>query len=295
MTNKRILVTGSKGFTGRYVCLELKRRGYEVFGLTSDYSIDGQSIDLMNKDALNAVVSELQPASVIHLAAISYVDHGCESDFMKVNVEGTANLLDVIQSHANSLPNVVVASSANIYGKVRNSDIPIKEDIQPNPMNAYAESKVKMEEMIGLEFSDLQTTIVRPFNYTGIGQSVNFLVPKIVQAYKKRSEVLKLGNLHVARDFSDVRFVAWAYSELISRCITGETVNICSGISYSISEILEMCQVITRHCIRVESEPSCRRLNEIESLCGDINHMVKLLGTHSHYKFFDTLRWMLSY
>lgn len=294
MTNKRILVTGSKGFTGRYVCLELKRRGYEVFGLTSDYTIDGRSINLMNKDALNAVISELQPASVIHLAAISYVDHGCESDFKKVNVEGTANLLDVIQSHANGLPNVVVASSANIYGNVSESDIPIRESTIPNPVNAYAESKLLMEEEIRSKFRNLDVTIVRPFNYTGVGQSRNFLVPKIVEAYKVRVQTLKLGNLSISRDFSDVRFIAWAYAELVRRQVKSDILNLCSGLSYSIEDILSCCEMMTGYHLSVISDRLYQRQNEVVSLRGDPTHMYDILGAKSSYTFPDTIRWMLN-
>ncbi len=292
--NKRILVTGSRGFTGRYVCAELTKRGYEVFGLTSDYSVMGKSIDLNAKDALNSAISVLKPDSLIHLAAIAYVDHGCEEDFYKVNVDGTANLLNTIKTNSPRLQNVIIASSANVYGRVQSTEVPIKETTKPNPMNAYAESKVKMEEMISSEFSDLQPTVVRPFNYTGVGQSVNFLVPKIVQAYKNRSGNLKLGNLFVSRDFSDVRFIAWAYAELISRHIRGETLNLCSGTTYSITEILKICETISRHSIMVESESSYQRVNEIKLLCGDTGHMERLLGSKSKYNFSDTLKWMLS-
>lgn len=292
--NKRILVTGSRGFTGRYVCAELMRRGYEVFGLTNDYSVTGKSIDLNEKDALNSAISVLKPDSLIHLAAVAYVDHGCEEDFYKVNVNGTANLLSIIKTNSTRLQNVIVASSANVYGRVLNSEVPIKESTKPNPMNAYAESKVKMEEMIGSEFSDLRATIVRPFNYTGVGQSVNFLVPKIVQAYKSDLNTLKLGNLFVSRDFSDVRFVAWAYAELVSRCIRGETVNLCSGIAYSVTEILKICELISHHYVSVKSESTYQRSNEIKYLCGDTSHMEQLLGSKSKFKFSDTLEWMLS-
>lgn len=291
--NKRILVTGSRGFTGRYVCTELKRKGYEVFGLTSNYSVTGKSIDLNEKDALSSAISVLKPTSVIHLAAIAYVDHGSEADFLKVNVEGTSCLLNQLRKLSSSLDSVIVASSANVYG---NSVIgsPIPEDAVPNPQNFYAESKLLMEEKIKSNFMDLPITIVRPFNYTGVGQSVNFLVPKIVSAFKLKKRKLELGNLDVSRDFSDVRFVAKVYGALLDNGIKNQVLNICSGKLYSLKHILQDCYQITGHQLEVRSVSSLQRQNEIVSLCGDPSKMIELSGCVPQQSFCETLRWMLT-
>lgn len=289
---KRILITGSSGFTGCYVIKELLNLGYEVFGLTSDCSVTGTTIDLNDQNAVNSVIDYVKPTSVIHLAAIAYVDHGFESDFVKVNVEGTSCFLNQLRKFSSSLDNVIVASSANIYGNSVTGR-PISEDTVPNPQNLYAESKLLMEERIKSDFTDLPITIVRPFNYTGVGQSINFLVPKIVQAFKDRRSVLRLGNIEVSRDFSDVRFVARAYSKLVENNISGELLNICSGRSYSIRWILQFCEKFTRHKMIVASDEKLRRANEVNTLWGDPSHMLKVLGKASMYTLDDTLSWML--
>ena len=289
---KRILITGSSGFTGCYVIKELLNFGYEVFGLTSDGSVTGTIIDLNDQNAVKSVIDYVKPTSVIHLAAIAYVDHGLESDFVKVNVEGTSCLLNQLRKFSSSLDNIIVASSANIYGNSVTGS-PISEDTVPNPQNFYAESKLLMEERIKSDFMDLPITIVRPFNYTGVGQSINFLVPKIVRAFKDNQNVLRLGNIEVSRDFSDVRFVAKAYSRLIESKVSGELLNICSGRPYSIRWILQFCEKFTRHKMIVESDEKLRRSNEVKTLWGDPSHMVKVLGEGSMYTLDDTLSWML--
>lgn len=288
---KRILVTGSNGFTGRYVCAELKKRGHEVYGLTKDLSVSGRSIDLRDKNALHEAVLTLQPEGVIHLAAVAYVDHGCEKDFFDVNVVGTRNLLESL-SKLTTLESVIIASSANVYGNA-GSDLPITENVPPNPQNLYAESKLKMEEMIVHDFPMLQATIVRPFNYTGVGQSKLFLIPKIVDAFQHRVQTLYLGNLAVSRDFSDVRFIAWAYCELLNLKPKGELLNFCSGTSYSIADLINICTELTEYKIDVISQVQLKRNNEVLHLCGDPSRMSKTLGIDSPWALRDTIKWML--
>lgn len=287
----RILITGSKGFTGRYVCAELEQRGYEVYGLTNDFTVEGESIDLRNRHAISVVVSRLRPSGVIHLAAVASVDHGSLSDFFDINVNGTRNLLDAL-SNVDCLKSVIVASSANVYGNASLGK-PITEDLIPLPLNPYADSKLKMEEMIRKNYAYLPITIVRPFNYTGVGQPKKYLIPKIVDAFKRKEHVLNLGNLNISRDFSDVRFVSWAYAELIDSCSSGDLINLCSGVSYSIEDIVDICSELTKHQLKINSESHLRRNNEVFCLRGDPTHMIKVLGKMSMLNLHDTLHWML--
>lgn len=286
----RILVTGADGFTGKYVCSALRDRNVEVFGLTEDLSTTAQSIDIRDKDAVSEIIKLLRPTSVVHLAAISNVNYWAEQDFYKVNVLGTENILSCISESGCVIDTIVIASSANIYGT--QSD-PIKEDHVPNPQNAYALSKLQMEEMIREKFKDLPITIVRPFNYTGVGQSTAFLVPKIVAAFKEKQREITLGNLNVARDFSDVRFIAQAYVTLVLQQVKHELLNLCSGNLISLNEIVSLCEELTDHHINVRSDDKLKRKNEVTSLSGDATHMQEVLGYKSSYSLRDTLKWML--
>src|SRR3546814_19132332 len=113
-----------------------------------------------------------------------------------------------------------------------------------------------MEYMARLWFDKLPIVIARPFNYTGIGQSDAFLLPKIVGHFQRGSTRIELGNLDVFRDFSDVRAVADAYCRLAQLCTVGRPVNVCSGPSHSLLEVLEMVQAIARYRIRLPVNPS---------------------------------------
>src|SRR3546814_20056106 len=112
-----------------------------------------------------------------------------------------------------------------------------------------------MEYMARLWFDKLPIVIARPFNYTGIGQSDAFLLPKIVGHFQRGSTRIELGNLDVFRDFSAVRAVADAYCRLAQICPVGRTVNVCSGTSPSLREVIERGQAIAGYSIRNTVKP----------------------------------------
>jgi nucleoside-diphosphate-sugar epimerase len=187
---------------------------------------------------------------------------------------------------------VVLASSANIYGNTRVSSI--SESTPPTPANDYAVSKLAMEYVAKLFTTQLPIAITRPFNYTGVGQDPKFLVPKIVSHFRQRASQIELGNLDVARDFSDVRDVAAVYAALLDgRSIGGETVNICSGRAIALGDIIDMCRSITGHNLDVVVNPAFVRADEVKTLKGDPSRLENLLGGLDRHRFEDTLRWML--
>ena len=109
----------------------------------------------------------------------------------------------------------------------------------PAPANDYAVSKLAMEYLAKTYSVRLPLIICRPFNYTGVGQAEAFLLPKIVAHVRKGATEIELGNLDVARDFSDVRDVSSIYARLIQTpAAVGATLNICSGKAYTLREVL---------------------------------------------------------
>ena len=106
--------------------------------------------------------------------------------------------------------------------------------------------------------------------------------------------MIELGNLEVWRDFSDVREVVRAYRLLAENCPAGEAVNICSGRTHSLQEVLEMAQAITGHQLEVRVNPAFVRANEVRTLYGDASKLDGLIAGWRPRKFEETLRWMLT-
>lgn len=296
---KRVLVTGADGFTGHYLCPLLSWQGYEVHGLVrptqSLARLDGATLhpcDLSDKDGLSALMRELRPEYVVHLAAISFVQHNDVEEIYRTNFFGTRNLLEAAAGGGSSLEAFLVASSANVYG----NRVPgiLSEDCLPDPVNDYAVSKVACEYLLKIYRERLPLICVRPFNYTGVGQSDLFLIPKIVRHARERAPQITLGNTDTARDFSDVRTVATKYARLLqSPAAIGETFNICSGIAYSIQDILKLVEQLSGHHMKVEVDPALLRENEVKTLWGDPAKLIGLTGAQDDIPLQDTIAWML--
>ncbi len=282
----RVLITGLAGFTGRYVAAAVAARGDTVV----DPHAVATEFDLTRPDTVHDMVAAAAADHVIHLAAISFVGHGEAAAFYAVNTVGTVTLLDALAAAAHPVRSVVVASSANIYGNTAVS--PLTEDQPLAPANHYAASKVALEALVGQRQGAVSTVVTRPFNYTGRGQSLQFLVPKIVDHFIRRAPVIELGNLDVERDFSDVRDVADAYARLLD-APGGTVVNLCSGMAHSLRSVIATCTEITGHTIEVSVNPAFVRANEVRTLVGSTARIDRITGGGARRPFADTLRWML--
>jgi nucleoside-diphosphate-sugar epimerase len=291
----RALLTGCHGFTGRYVARELEAAGYTVIGLAHDGDPPREGVlraNLLDRDAVRRAIDEARADVVVHLAAISFVAHGDADEIYRVNVVGTRNLLAAL-ADADAKPSIVVlASSANIYG---NAGVePITEATPPAPANDYAVSKLAMEYMARLWMERLPITLVRPFNYTGVGQPEHFLVPKIVAHFRRGERTIELGNTDVSRDFTDVRDVAHAYAAIVAGAPTGAGVYIGSGVARSLDEVLAMMAKIAGYAIEVRVNPAFVRANEVKRLVGSNARLSELAGFAPSIPLEDTLRWMYS-
>ncbi|MDO8828405.1 NAD-dependent epimerase/dehydratase family protein [Methylophaga sp.] len=277
----RVLVTGLDGFTGQYVEKALQNARHEVIGLTAD---------LLDSKAVEFEIADKKPEAVIHLAAIAFVAHGDVDAIYQVNVLGTRNLLLALSKNAPDVNKVLLASSANIYG---NTEGVMNESMLPAPANDYAVSKLAMEYMARLWLPKLPIVITRPFNYTGVGQSDNFLIPKIVSHFRQKTTDIELGNLDVWREFGDVRAVAKAYVKLLESAPVGEVFNICSGQLYALRDVIDLCQKITGQQITVKVNPAFVRSNEVKRLCGDGAKLHRVINDWQMPSLEETLGWML--
>jgi len=265
----KILLTGADGFTGRPFAAQAVAAGHEIFPLRAD---------LTDVEALCGEVLAIQPDAVVHLAAISFVGHAHNDAFYAVNVVGTTNLLDALTQLPVLPRRVLLASSANIYGNTSQS--PILETQPPAPVNHYGTSKLAMEFMARTYMDRLNLVITRPFNYTGPGQDVNFLIPKLAMHFAKHAPSIALGNLHVEREFNDVRMVCDAYLLLLEHGVPNEAYNICSGQPYELQHVIDLLTQITGHKMEVSVNPAFVRANEVHRLCGSPAKLNTLLARH---------------
>lgn len=296
---KRALITGAAGFTGRYLAEELSQHGWEVWGLGHGAHVEaGEGLhhyvqaDLNDYATLQAAVRQAAPQAVFHLAAIAFVGHGSPADFYRINVGGSRNLLQALAELPVVPQSVLLASSANVYGNAAEGRL---AEVTPiRPANDYAVSKAAMEMMASLWADKLPIVTVRPFNYTGVGQSPDFLIPKIVSHFRRKALQIELGNLQVWRDFSDVRDVVGAYRLLVEKQAVGMVVNVGSQTLCSLQEVLDTCTRLTGHRLDVKVNPAFVRASEVKTLCADTSRLESVVGARTLVPLEQTLQWMLS-
>ncbi len=278
----KLLLTGATGFTGQHFIAAARELGHEVFVLRAK---------LEDAEALRYEVAQRQPEAVLHLAGISFVAHQDVSAFYHVHVVGSLNLLAALATLVKPPRSVLLASSSNVYGNCEQS--PITEQQPPAPISHYATSKLAMEYMARTYLDRLPLFFVRPFNYTGVGQSDVFVIPKLVAHFARRAACVELGNLAVEREFNDVRFVCDVYLSLLEKAVPGEIYNVCSNHPVTLKAVIAQLAAITGHHLDVRVNPAFVRANEIQRLCGSTDKLVATIGSVAMPTLSETLGWML--
>ena len=283
-SSRKVWLIGADSFTGTHLLPSLEKNKYQV---------DISEVDITNREQVSEAMLRIEPDYIISLAAISFVPDDGDESIYAVNTFGAQNILAGCLKLPKKPKNIILASSANVYGVQKQEQV--DENSIPNPVNHYGCSKWSMEQIAQTYSEQLNITITRPFNYTGIGQDSKFLVPKIVEHFIKKTTVLKLGNIDVWRDFSDVRWIIEAYTKLLSRQEQGLTrVNLCSGNLISIRNIIEVLQQITDHQITVETDIDLVRKADIQRQCGNNKKLFELLpNLSSVIELKETLKWMV--
>ena len=267
---QKILLTGSRGFTGQHLMTMAQLRGFELIGLQSD---------ITNLLALEKEVLKVAPNAVIHCAGISFVASKDQEAFYRVHALGTSNLLTALTQLPKKPKKVLLASSATVYGNAALTPTP--EDYPLKPMDHYAMSKVAMEEMAKTFFDQLPIIIARPFNYTGVGQHDNFLIPKLIRHFAQKAPAIELGNLLVEREFNDVATICEAYLALLEYGHPSETYNVGTGQVRSLANVVDTLVKLTQHPMKISVNPDFVRANEVRRMCGSPQKLMDLLYQHN--------------
>jgi GDP-4-dehydro-6-deoxy-D-mannose reductase len=312
MTNAPVLVTGGSGFVGPYLiaALEAANRPVVALGHAPErvagapwppaVSPSWVDVDLRDRSALDALVAEVRPSEIYHLAALSSVAESFKDPVptYDVNVMGTVHLLDAVRRHARD-SRVLVVSSAEVYGGVTS---PLSEESPFYPANPYAASKVAAE-MIAVEqyrSHGLQVVRARAFNHTGPGQMARFVVASFAKQIAqieagRQAPVMGVGNLSARRDFLDVRDVVDAYVALMAHGEAGRAYNVCSGQAVAMQDILDGFLAEAKVSITVEVDPALVRPVDVPELVGSHAALSAATGWAPRIPLRQTLADVLAY
>jgi GDP-4-dehydro-6-deoxy-D-mannose reductase len=278
-----LLLTGVGGFVGSRLARLLLAHGERVSGTFFEEvprapGVTLYEANLLDAAAMAAAVRAAAPDAVVHLAGLSHVGESWTrmADYFRVNVLGTENLLAAAAGRR-----VVLASSAEVYGVVPESEQPIGEQRQLDPRTPYALTKAAAERLA----LGRGAVVARCFNLVGPGQSARFALPAFAAqlaaiARGEREAVLRVGNLSARRDFVHVDDGAEAYRLLAERGRPGEIYNLASGRAFSLAEALDRLAAIAASAAsaagvpaRIEIDPERVRAVDLPLLAGDAGRL----------------------
>ena len=301
----KTLITGITGMIGTHVWAATKARGWPTWGIarnsassrlaaTPDPSII--RCDVLDGDALESVFQRVQPDLVVHLAAQAFNGTSWQDEDIThlTNYLGTRNVLRATRRYCPKGAVLLACSSAE-YGDVVPEDCPLKEDRPLRPVSPYGVTKVATEAL-GLQHHrnyGLRVFLPRLFIHVGTGHppatAIQNFARQLSLIAKGRAEpILRVGNLATARDFIDVRDGVDAMMLLLEKGIPGQPVNVCTGKSFRIRDILEMLIEISGTKVEIREEPSLLRPSDEPLLLGD-NARLRALGWVQRHSMRETL------
>jgi GDP-4-dehydro-6-deoxy-D-mannose reductase len=290
----KALITGAAGFVGRHLTNHLQAHDDDVVGVDRD-----TGPDLLDSEGWVRLLNDLRPDAVYHLGGLSDVggSWNTPNETFRVNAEGTLNVLQACVSAG--VHRVLAVSSADVYGRVTLTELPLSEDNPLRPVSPYAASKIAADYLAlqaHLGFG-LEVMRVRAFNHLGTGQTNRFVAPALAERIAlnelEGGEEVPVGNLTPRRDFTDVRDVVRAYRLLIVHGDPGEAYNVCSGHDIAISELADRLVAMAHREMRLEGDLSLQRPVDVPVLRGDYTKLHKATGWEPEIDLDQTLTDLL--
>jgi GDP-4-dehydro-6-deoxy-D-mannose reductase len=308
-----LLVTGAAGFVGRHLLVQLRARFPDAQLIAACRAEDGAlpslddadrvvSFDLLEPEACAAMIAEIRPDGLVHLAAQASVAASFTDPLAswRANLMGTVALAEAVLSHAGHC-RFVLASSAEIYGLSFREAAPLDEAAVLRPANPYAASKAACDLAVGeMALRGLDAVRLRAFNHTGSGQSASFVVASFARQIARieagqQAPVMQVGALDRWRDFLDVRDVCAAYvAALEAGGVSGSIYNIASGTPRRVGDILDALIARSSVVPAVEVEPVRLRPTDVERVAGSAARARRDLGWTPVVQWDETLDVVLS-
>jgi UDP-glucose 4-epimerase len=265
LAGRTVLVTGSDGFIGSHVVETALSEGARVRAFCL-YNSNGTTGWLEESEAFTAAVDdgraevvlgdirdpEFVDAAVagtdlvLHLAALIAIPYSyvAPRSYVDTNVTGTLNVLEAVRRHR--VTRMVQTSTSEVYGTPES--VPITEDHALRGQSPYSASKIaadKMCEAFALSFGTPVVTL-RPFNTFGPRQSARAVIPTVLGQLLSGSPTIRLGSSTPRRDFTFVTDTCAGFVRAaVASLDPGETIQLGTGETYSIGEVVQRCLAVT--------------------------------------------------
>ncbi len=310
LKDKKILITGATGFVGQHLLKFLEKEGFTVFGTSFPENPEPWQrnifyLDLRQEKEVYELIRRLKPYWIFHLAALSNVAQSWvkRREVMETNVMGYFHLLEACRLFQLQVQ-LLFVSSSDVYGQQKGFGTSpfLSEDEPINIINPYAFTKACGEwlSQFYVNCEGLKIIVARSFPHTGPGQSSNFVCSDWARQIARielglDDPVIRVGNINLERDYTDVRDVVRAYFLLMTKGRSGETYNVCSGQAVKLKEILDILLNQTTFEIKIVVEKQRFRPFDIAQLVGDNKKIKTETGWAPQIPLEKTLADLLNY
>lgn len=247
----KALITGAEGQDGYYLAIELAALGYEVHGsaINDDAWPTGRSdmfvthqLDVTDSPAVTALVAQVRPDALFHLAGISSVAFAEEHRELtfQVNVGGLLNVIDAVANHSPDT-HIVNACSVEIFAPSESAQ---NEDAKLGGVNSYAESKqegfviARQARERGISISNAilsnHESPLRPDNFV-----TGKIAKGVAEIYQGNREKLVMGNLEIERDWSAAQDIVKGMVLLAQKRINDDVI-LASGVTTKLEELVQL-------------------------------------------------------
>ena len=247
-----IFILGAAGFLGGHLLRHLRSQyGGDVVGLDlPDKPIDegGETVDILDRAALESLISRYRPGAVVNCSGLLSSPDPLE--LFRVNALGSSQLLNAVEKVLGDKCRIILIGSAAEYGLIGNKVLPVSEDQPLNPVSPYGISKAAQTFFArGAAKQGMDVITARIFNLFGPGLSprmaLSSFARQLVRVEAGETTFIETGPLGARRDYIDVFQTVEALRVLIEEGVGGEEYNICSGISWSMRDLVDiLCSLI---------------------------------------------------
>jgi GDP-4-dehydro-6-deoxy-D-mannose reductase len=259
--------------------------------------------DIEDFFSLDRAIAQAAPDRIYHLASQSYPSASWDAPVitMRVNVEGTLNLLEAVRRNVPHA-RVHIAGTSAQYGWVNPADTPIPESHPMRPLSPYGVSKVAAE-LSGLQYHHnygLHVVVTRSFNHVGPYQGDRCAIQTFTQQMAAieaghQPPHICVGNLDPRRDFTHTSDVARALWLLLEHAPPGEVYNLCSGKATRVGDILDLAIQHGNVPVEVRVDPSRLRPADEPLLVGDNSRLREVTGWKPEVGIEQIVQELLAY
>lgn len=299
-----ILITGGAGFIGSTLCDKMLKEDNEIIVIDNfnDYyspklkennikhNLNNKNYklyrgDICDKSLLAKIFEENKIDVVVHIAASAGVRPSIDKplDYVKNNIEGTVNILEVMKE--NKVKKIVFASSSSIYGNCKeeifSEDLKVAEPISP-----YAATKLACEQFLYTysKLYNIQVVALRFFTVFGPRQRPDLAIRKFIDLIKENKPIPVYGDGTTIRDYTYVDDIVDGIISAIDYNDTQyEIINLGGGAPVSLNQMIETIEKALNKKAKIERLPM--QMGDVDKTAASITKAKKLLNYNPKTSF----------